>query len=115
MARLYADGDFDVPIVKALRRLGHDVLTVYEAGRGGKGIGDPDVLAFAISQGRAVLTHNRRDYFRLHRQVQAHSGIIVCTRDKNAAALASRVNQALSRCADLSNQLIRVVRPRRTK
>lgn len=34
MARLYADEDFDYPVVEELRQLGHDVLTVPEAGPG---------------------------------------------------------------------------------
>ena len=45
-------------IVELLRTFGHDVLTVQEAGNGGLGIPDEDVLAFAISHNRAVLTRN---------------------------------------------------------
>ena len=51
--------------MKLLRTLGHDVLTVQEAGN--VGFYDPDVLAFAVSNNRAVLTQNRRDFMRLHR------------------------------------------------
>jgi hypothetical protein len=47
MARLYADEDFPLPVVKDLRRLGHDVRTVQEAGRAGKRIDDAEVLADA--------------------------------------------------------------------
>ena len=32
MARLYADEDFDYPVVVELRRLGHDVLTTASPG-----------------------------------------------------------------------------------
>jgi hypothetical protein len=77
---LYADEDFDYPVVEELRRLGYDVLTVPEAGQAGQP--DPAVLAYAVGQGRAVLTHNRRHFIRLHRQSPFHCGIIVCTRDK---------------------------------
>lgn len=35
MARLYADEDFPYPVVLELRRLGHEVLTVQEAGKEG--------------------------------------------------------------------------------
>ena len=113
MAQLYADEDFHFRVVEQLRQLGHDVLTVQEAGQGGQGIDDPDILAFAISQGRAMLTFNRGDYIRLHRRVQTHSGIIVCTRDDDIVALAARIDHAITSCPDLANQLLRIVRPPR--
>lgn len=56
MARLYADEDFPLPVVKELRRLGHDVRTVQEAGRAGQGIDDAQVLVDATADQRAVLT-----------------------------------------------------------
>jgi hypothetical protein len=63
---LYADEDFPQPVVDELRRLGHDVLTARDDGR--LATPDPDILARAHSLGRAVLTHNRRHYERLHRR-----------------------------------------------
>ncbi len=60
MARLFADENFPIPTVEALRRLGHDVTTVAEVDLAGLGIPDADVLAFAHADGRAVLTHNRK-------------------------------------------------------
>jgi predicted nuclease of predicted toxin-antitoxin system len=109
MASLYADEDFDYPVVEELRQLGHDVLTVQEAGQ--RGQGDRAVLAYAISQGRTVMTHNRRHFIRLHHQTPSHCGIIVCTRDQNSAALAGRIHQAIANQPNLDNQLIRIYRP----
>jgi hypothetical protein len=60
MASLYADEDFDYAVVERLRQLGHDVLTVQEAGR--KGGPDIQVLADATADRRAVLTFNRWDF-----------------------------------------------------
>jgi hypothetical protein len=111
MARLYADEDFYYPVVLELRRLGHDVLTVQEAGQAGAD--DPVVLAFATSHGRAVVTCNRRHFMRLHRQSTAHAGIVVCTRDQDFPALANRIHQAISTYPSLTGQLIRIVRPPR--
>jgi hypothetical protein len=111
MARLYADEDFDHPIVEELRRLGHDVLTVQEAGQGNRRTSDDAVLAFATAQGRAVLTFNRRHFFRLHRANQAHAGIFVCTWDRDVVALAARVHEALTHHPMLERQLIRITRP----
>lgn len=112
MARLYADEDFPFPVVTHLRRFGHDVLTVPEAGRAGQKIPDPDVLAFAISLGRAVVTRNRRDFIRLHKLVPNHSGIVVCTKDDDFAALAARIDAAISVHSSLGGLLIRVIRPK---
>jgi hypothetical protein len=113
MAKLYADEDFPRPVVEELRRLAHDVRTVQEAGQGGQRIDDALVLKFAIGEGRAILTDNRRDYIRLHRPVRPHCGIIACTKDDDFVALAIRIDQALASCGVLDNQLIRVVRPHR--
>ena len=111
MARVYADEDFDQPIVDQLRLLGYDVLTAQQAGQAGQGISDAGVLAFAIGQWRTVLTYNRRDFIRIHGQVRQHRGIVVCTRDKDVAALARRIHLALVNCPNLDDQLIRIVRP----
>jgi len=113
MARLYADEQFPLPVVEFLRTLGHDVLTVQEAGNAGLGIPDPDVLAFAVSNERAVLTLNRFDFIGLHARQPDHAGIIVCTKDRNLESLAIRINQAISAEESLRGKLIRVIRPAR--
>ena len=66
MARLYADENFPLPVVGFLRTFGHDVLTAKEAGKANQRIPDEDVLAFAFSNERAILTRNRRHFIRLH-------------------------------------------------
>jgi hypothetical protein len=110
MARLYADENFKKAVVLLLRSLGHDVLRAQEAGQANRGIPDPDVLAFATSLGRAVLTFNRWDYILLHSQVSNHCGIIACT-DDDAQALAARIDQAIAGVPTLDNQLLRIDRP----
>lgn len=111
MARLYADENFPHPAVAELRAQGHDVVTAQEAGQANQGKPDEDVLAFAIAQTRAVLTYNRRHFFRLHRLGKPHFGIIACKRDDDHIALAGRIHQALLPVADLRDCLIRVNRP----
>lgn len=64
MARLYANENFPLKVVQQLRALGHDVLTVAEAGNAGQRIPDHEVLAYAVKSGRAILTINRRDFIR---------------------------------------------------
>jgi hypothetical protein len=78
MAKLYSNECFPIPIVLELRALGHDIATIQERGRSNEGTPDPYVLALAVSEGRAVLTMNRKDFRRLYRKNQDHAGIIVC-------------------------------------
>jgi len=108
MARLYADEQFPRQVVQKLRSLGHDVLTVQEAGNAG--LPDEEVLAFAISQNRAVLTVNRRDFFQLHKLKPDHCGIIACTRDDDIPKLSANINDAISMAEILTGRVIRVYR-----
>jgi Domain of unknown function (DUF5615) len=64
--RFYADENFPLPVVEELRRLGHDVLTMYEDGSANQSIPDDKVLALATEKRLALLTTNRRHFIRLH-------------------------------------------------
>lgn len=111
MARFYSNENFPLRAVQALRALGHDVLTSLEADRANQKIPDAEVLRFATEEGRAVLTLNRLDFFRLHRNVDGrHAGIIACTQNRDSAALAQRIHQAVEADPDLNGKLIRIVR-----
>lgn len=70
------------------------------------------VLQFAISEARAVLTLNRKHFFRLHREHPAHAGIVACTYDADFAAQALRIDAALKAAIPVEGQLVRVNRPR---
>lgn len=91
MARFYADEQFPLPVVEFLRALGHDVLTVREAGNAEQGIPDDEVLAFAIGQERSILTINKYDFVRLHRRNDNHYGIVVCSDDRKNRIIEIRV------------------------
>ncbi|WP_310484355.1 DUF5615 family PIN-like protein [Chamaesiphon sp. VAR_48_metabat_403] len=110
MASFYADEQFPKATTIALRSLGHDVLTVQEAGNANQKIPDEDVLAFATDKDRAVLTLNRYDFIRLHKQSSAHAGIIVCSENTNFERLAEKIHEAVSPFANLNERLIRVYR-----
>jgi hypothetical protein len=109
MARFYADENFHYGVVERLRALGHEVLTVQEAGECGGD--DPRVLARATAEGRAVLTFDRPDFKRLHRTTPAHAGIVSCTPDNDVDALAARIDQAVAAAGPLAGQHIRVNLP----
>ena len=59
-------------------------MTAREAGR--LGYPDPEQLAYGVTQGLCVTTHNRRHFQDLHRQYLAedrdHAGIIVAFRKR---------------------------------
>ena len=111
MARFYADEQFPFQVVELLRNVGHDVLTVQEAGNANQRIPDDQVLAFAVDQERAILTINRIDFIRLHRRDDQHFGIVVCTNNRNWEQFAARIDEAVRAEESLRGKLIRVVRP----
>ncbi|HAX89785.1 MAG TPA: hypothetical protein DCY91_26880 [Cyanobacteria bacterium UBA11370] len=115
MARLYADEQFPRRVVEYLRGLGHDVLTVQEAGKANLKITDDEVLGFAVSKERGVLTLNRDDFFRLHRLNPTHFGIIACKDDLDRERMARRIDAAISTEETLRGKLIRVNRPSPSK
>lgn len=110
IARLYSNENFPLPVVIALRALGHDVLTSFDAGNANDAIPDDEVLHFASADQRAVLTHNRQDFIRLHRHHADHHGIIVCTVDADFPALAARIHAQLQTTDSLTGQLLRINR-----
>jgi len=111
VARMYSNENFPIPVVEALRELGHDVVTIQERGRASEAVSDPEVLHLATLEDRAVLTLNRKDFIRLHNQDSTHAGIIVCTVDTDFAAQAHRIHDAILLISNLHGQLIRVNRP----
>jgi hypothetical protein len=111
LASFHADENFHCPVVEALRRLGHDVLTCQDAGRAGSGVSDDIVLADALALRRVILTQNRKHFIRLHNTGRPHTGIVVCTFDRDAEALARRIDGAVSAEPPGARWLVRVNRP----
>lgn len=111
MAQFYADENFPLPTVEELRKLGHDVLTIQEDGKSNQRYPDHAVLSAASTQGRAVLTTNRRHFIQLHLQSTDHEGIVACTYDPDFQRQAERIDTIVASLVSLSGQLIRVNRP----
>lgn len=109
--QLYADENFSQPVVQHLRELGHDVLTTVDAGKAQQAIPDPEVLEFATTHQRVLLTFNKWDFVTLHQTTPNHAGIIVCTQDRDSSALAQRIHAALNANPDMTGKLVRVNRP----
>jgi predicted nuclease of predicted toxin-antitoxin system len=113
LARLLADENFPQPAVGELRRLGHEVVTVQDVGRAGQAWPDAEVLEFARSESRAVVTLNRRDFLRLHHENPAHGGLVLCTFDSDFLGQAQRIHEVVSAAGELSGKVFRVNRPAR--
>lgn len=111
MSRLYSNENFPLPVVEALRQLGHDVLTIQETGQANQSLSDEAVLVFAYTEGRILLTHNRQHFIRLHREQHNHCGIIACTVDPDSNGLAGRIHAALVKWPVDAKTLIRINRP----
>jgi hypothetical protein len=77
VVRLYANENFPLPVVET-KELSHDVLTTLDAGKANQSIPDDQVLEFARTEKRAVLTLNRKHFVRLHESGAVHAGIVVC-------------------------------------
>ena len=113
MAALYADENFPLEVVEALRGMGHDVLTAYEADQANRAIPDESVIEFASERDRAVLTLNRWQFIGHHKRNPEHAGMVVCTPDPNTQGQAGRIDEAVRGFETLRGALVRVNRPSR--
>jgi hypothetical protein len=81
---LYFDEDIANEIVENLRHRGFDVLCARDA-----------QLAFAVAQQRAIVTHNRCDFERLHQHYLEkklpHWGIIIAKRRRDSAIVVRKL------------------------
>jgi predicted nuclease of predicted toxin-antitoxin system len=77
--KLLVDEDVWLGLTSALREAGYDAVAVTELDR--KGLSDQAQMAFAVTEGRAIITHNIQDFVPLvehyFEQGQPHPGVIV--------------------------------------
>jgi hypothetical protein len=71
--RYYTDEHVSRAVINGLRQRGVDVLSVPEADR--IGTADNEQLAFALAEGRVLLTYDT-DYLVLHAAGVSHAGIV---------------------------------------
>ncbi|PYS68188.1 MAG: hypothetical protein DMF69_20920 [Acidobacteria bacterium] len=98
-------------VAELLRARGFVVVTTREAGRSGGS--DDEQLSYAISERKALLTHNRTDFERLatasFEALQKHYGIIIATRH-DAHELVRRLLIVLNRAtADEMEDQVRYI------
>lgn len=108
MARFFADENFPMPAVQALRDLRRDGLVESELAE--RALPDAVVLEHATRDNRLLLTMNRKRFIRLHRARSTHAGIVVCTFDADLEALAGRIHARVSEISKAKGKLIRIQR-----
>ena len=93
--RIFTDEMIHPGLAAALRRRGYDAQGCAETGRSNQGIPDDDQLAYAASDGRAILTFNVDDFMPLDSRWKAtgrvHAGIILATQIEDFGELLRRV------------------------
>src|SRR5436309_2913767 len=97
--RVYTDEHIFKDLAKALRDRGFDAESCQEAGRANQDLADEQQLAYAASQGRAILTFDVGDYQHLEREWKAasrqHAGIILSREIRDLGELLRRVQRHL--------------------
>jgi predicted nuclease of predicted toxin-antitoxin system len=97
-------------LIRLLRNAGHDLVTISEAFL--EGINDDDVLNYARENERVVVTHNVKDFERLHKINDNHPGIIAIYRETNSTknmsfkAIVKALANLESASISLANQFI---------
>lgn len=81
--RFLLDEDISPRVAEGLRRRDFDAISVHEVERARGRVSDEAQLEYATTQGRVLITYNRRDFQILdagwRRQGRQHSGILWCT------------------------------------
>lgn len=108
-ARVYLDEDVAVLLARLIGVRGFDAITARDVGMLSQD--DENNLAYAVSQSRALVTHNRADFEALHEQYitegWSHSGIIIAVR-RPVYELAERLLRPLNSLTadEMRNQLL---------
>ncbi|GAB4463637.1 MAG: hypothetical protein Kow0070_24460 [Anaerolineales bacterium] len=105
---LYFDEDVSAGVVENLRTRGFDVLSARDAGTLGRS--DDEQMLYAVSQRRAIVTHNRVDFEKQHRKFLEgglkHYGVIIAKRRRDTEEVAKLLELLDSVAAEeMQNQL----------
>lgn len=104
----YSNENFALDMVKMLRKLGHTIITSYDAGQANQAIPDQEALDYATCSNLAIITFNRDDFIELHNAGIKHSGIVICKTDRNYQGKVNFLHEYLQNQDDLVNRLIRI-------
>lgn len=105
---IYLDEDVNVLIAELLRRKGFSATTARDCEQLGKS--DKEQIEFAVSQKRALVTHNRVDFERLVKEYflkdKLHYGVIIAVR-RSPKDLTQRIVEILNQinADEIQNQI----------
>lgn len=105
---LYPDEDVNVLVADLLRAKGFDAITARDAGQ--LHTSDAEQLAYAVSQARTLVTHNRTDFEELVQAYfeaeQIHHGVVFAVR-RSPQEIAQRLLIILNQVTadDMQNQV----------
>ncbi len=108
-ASFYFDEDVSVITAKIIRAHGFTIVCTSEAKRCGGS--DEEQLQYAAKNGHILVTHNIRDFIRIHRDFLkngfCHSGIILANRKRDNYEFSRRLLVLLQQIepGDLDNQI----------
>ena len=104
----YSDENFASNMVVTLRRLGHTLITSYDAGQANQNIPDREVLAYATRNNLALITFNRDDFIELHNTGIKHSEITSCKTDRDYPGQVNYLHNYIQTQNSLIDRLIRI-------
>ena len=105
----YFDEDVSIIVARIMRAHGFDVVCAVEAQLRSKS--DEEQLRFAVKEGKVFVTHNIKDFLRLHKDYidkdLHHHGIILAIRRRNNYDFTKRLLGILQQIgpADLNDQI----------
>jgi len=109
LLQFYSNENFPIVMVNLLRTAGHDVLTSYEASQANQRIPDNQVLRYATSIHRILITENRQDFIDLHGVTLDHPGIIIFKSDRDYIGKIKVMSDFLTIDSQpLENRLLRI-------
>ncbi|MBI3051842.1 DUF5615 family PIN-like protein [Candidatus Woesearchaeota archaeon] len=101
--KFLADENVDLPAVRALKRLGVDIISVHDVGM--KGYVDEGILNYAKENKRAVITRDS-DFLRLDRKGAEHAGIMFLTEPLDASRLIKESQKIIMLFDNLENTVV---------
>ncbi|MBI2659625.1 DUF5615 family PIN-like protein [Candidatus Woesearchaeota archaeon] len=101
--KFLADENIDLPAVKALKRLGVDIVSIHDVEM--RGYEDKEVLNYGEENERAVITQDS-DLLRLHSKGAEHAGIIFLTEPLDTSRLIKEIQKIIMLFDNLENTVI---------
>ena len=101
--KFLADEHIDLPSVKALKRLGIDIISIQDAQM--ESYADEEILSYGNENKRAIITQDS-DFLRLHAKNVENAGIIFLTKPLNTSELIKEIQKILMIFENLENVVI---------